>query len=604
MSHAPAPTWNLDDLLPGGVGGEAFKNRLYALEQDIADFQQRTAALGSLRPDSEDWCEVVRTLSELEQELDLLASLASCTLAADARSTRARLAVAAATDLESSLARATIPVEHLLGAADPSRLDAFLSRPDMSDFASWLRHLAEGTRFQLEPQQQALLEDLDRGALHGWGELYDLISGSLEAELKEGDQPPRTIGINSISALRSAPDVETRKNAFVAETRAWESVREPCAMALTHITGARLARYARLGVDELAPSLHRNRVSRAVVDAVLAACDGARPSLVRYLERKARLLGKTGLDWHDLYAPLPGARQVSLSWGQARELVASGLARFHPDLRDFAVHALSNRWVEAEPRDGKQPGAFCTGFPTHRQSRVFMTWADTLDAALTLAHELGHAYHNQVLFDLPHPKQRVTSALAETASTFAEAIVRDAAVADASSEATRVFMIEQQLQAGATFLMNIPARFHFERQLYRLRRKGALDPDELTEVMVACQREAYGDALASWNSMFWASKLHFYISHFGFYNWPYTFGYLFSSAVYARAMGEGPSFLPAYQELLRRTGYERTEVLGQAVLGEDLTDVAFWQRATAPLLSLVREFLDATTETPAPPRAV
>jgi pepF/M3 family oligoendopeptidase len=594
MSYAPTQTWNLEEILPGGVGGEAFQTRLRTLERQVATFHRSTTALGALLPDSEQWREVVFTLSQLEQDLDLLASLAGCTLAADARSTRARLAVAAVTDLESNLARAAIPLEHGLGQADPALLDAFLSRSDMADFAPWLRHLAEGTRLQLEPQQQELMEDLDRGALHGWGELYDLISGSLDAELDDGDQPPRIIGINAISALRSSPDAPLRKEAFTAESRAWHSVRDPCAMALTHITGARQTRYDRLGIDELAASLHRNRVSQAVVDAVLAACDAARPSLVRYLERKARLLGKDRLDWYDLYAPLPRAEESSVSWVDAQALVADGLARFHPELREFAVHALRQRWVEAESRDGKQPGAFCSAFPVHRQSRVFMTWADTLDAALTLAHELGHAYHNQVLFDLPQPRQRVTSALAETASTFAEAIVRDAAVANAPSRGARLFMIEQQLQAGTTFLMNVPARFHFERQLYRLRRKGALDPEELTSVMVACQREAYGDALASWNRMFWASKLHFYISHFGFYNWPYTFGYLFSGAVYARAMGEGPSFLPAYRELLRRTGYERTEILGEAVLGEDLTDVAFWQRATAPLLSLVREFLDAT----------
>ncbi|MBW2254247.1 MAG: M3 family oligoendopeptidase [Deltaproteobacteria bacterium] len=582
MSYAPSPTWSLEEILPGGVEGAAFRDRVKKLDQDVAAFQRSTASLGALLPDSKHWRDVVFAMSRLEQDLDLVASLASCTLAADARSTKARLAVAAVTDLESKLARAAIPLEHALGSADTTHLEQFLSQRDLADYAPWLRHLAEGTRFQLEPKQQALLEDLDRGALHGWGELYDLVAGSLEAELEDGDQPPRTVGINAISALRSSPDASVRKEASAAETRAWHSVRDPCAMALTHITGARQTLYDRLGIDALASSLHRNRVSQAVVDAVLAACDAARPSLVRYLERKAQLLGKERLDWYDLYAPLPGAAEISTSWVEAQELVAAGLARFHPELRDFAVHALRNRWVEAEPRTAKQPGAFCSAFPTHRQSRVFMTWADTLDATLTLAHELGHAYHNQILFDLPHPRQRVTSALAETASTFAEAVVRDAAVANAPSDDARLFMIEQQLQAGTTFLMNIPARFRFERQLYRLRRKGAFDPDELTEVMVACQQESYGHALNSWSPMFWASKLHFYISHFGFYNWPYTFGYLFSSAVYARAMGEGPSFLPDYQELLRRTGYEYTEVLGEAVLGEDLTDVAFWQTPDTP----------------------
>jgi oligoendopeptidase F len=331
-----------------------------------------------------------------------------------------------------------------------------------------------------------------------------------------------------------------------------------------------------------------------VLDALWSASDALRPTLSRYLHRKAALVHKPRLDWSDLSAPLPAAGQPPVTWEQAQALVVDSFAEVHPELGAFARQALEARWVDAEARDGKRAGAFCAPFPRSEQSRVFLTWADTLDAALTLAHELGHAFHSHVLFAEPAARRDVTSALAETASTFAEAVLRNAALRHASSDAVRAFVLDQQLQAGTVFLMNIRARFDFERRLFALRRQGAFDPDVLSAEMVACQRAAYDDALGEYDPLFWANKLHFYITRTPFYNWPYTFGYLFSGAVYARAVAEGPSFWPTYTELLRRTGYEDTETLGREVLGEDLTDPGFWERAAAPLLADLEQFLALT----------
>ena len=355
----------------------------------------------------------------------------------------------------------------------------------------------------------------------------------------------------------------------------------------------RLGRQRHLGVDELESTLHRNRVERKTLQALWSACEAARPTLIRYLERKAQLLGKERLDWWDLTAPLANG-ESSIGWDKATHDVIESFGRFAPQMATFAQLAVDQRWIEAERRPGKRQGGYCTRLPLRQESRVFMTFGDTLRSTMTLAHELGHAYHNALLFELPPSRRHVTSATAETASTFAEALYRDHAFKAADSDALRLAMLDQELMAGVGLLMNINARFAFERQLYALRARGPFDPAQLTEVMVACQREAYGDALGSWSPMFWASKLHFYISHFGFYNWPYTFGYLFSTAVYTRALAEGEAFIPRYHELLQRTGYETAETVGYAILDEDLTDVTFWQRATSPLLTRVHEFLDAT----------
>lgn len=592
--YAPQPTWDLESLLPGGVDGPAFPERLDDLRSRIAALSTRSTALGDLDPADAAWSKVPLALIAVGVELGELGSLAHCTLSADTRSVSARRAAAAVDEVESAAQRAWVPNEQGLAAAPEARREAYVALHALQEAAPFLRQLARDARLQLERPLQELMVELDREALHGWGQLYDLVSGDLQATVELPGEAPRTVGISEATLLRSDPDEATRRAGFRAANAAWHGARDVCALALTHLTGARQTRYDRLGIDELEPSLVSNRVSRGLLEALWTAADTARPALKRYLARKATLLGKERLDWSDLYAPLPVPDQAPIRWEQAQGMVVESFGEVNPELGDFARHALAWRWVEAETRDGKRQGAFCTPFPVSEQSRVFLTWADTVDATLTLAHELGHAYHNVVLFEAPRARRFLTRALAETASTFAETVLRDAALRHAESDALRLFVLDQQLQVGVVFLMNIRARFEFERRLFALRREGQFDPDVLSEAIVACEKAAYGDVLGSYDPLFWASKLHFYISHFGFYNWPYTFGYLFSGAVYSRAMQEGPSFWPTYRELLRRTGYEDTAVIGREVLGEDLADPAFWQRAISPLLADVEQFLAAT----------
>jgi oligoendopeptidase F len=308
--------------------------------------------------------------------------------------------------------------------------------------------------------------------------------------------------------------------------------------------------------------------------------------LVRYLGWKARQLGQECLAWADLDAPLPtGDRPSTWSWDEAAGLVADAFGGFHPKLADFAREAVLGRWIDALPREGRRPGGFCTELPRSNESRIFMTFTGSLEHASVLAHELGHAFHNRVLAGVPASRAEIVSATAETASTFAEAVLRDRLLASSADPVFRTFMIDQQLQAA--FLMDIPARFAFERRLFALRRDGVFDPDVLDAEMLAAQDHAYGKGLADGFARFWCAKLHFYIPEFGFYNWPYTFGYLFSAAVHRRAVAEGPSFLATFEELLGRTGWQDTEGLARDVLGVDLTDPAFWREAARPIVEQV-----------------
>lgn len=587
-----APTWDLSSPLGFDIGGAAWSERLAGLRQAVGALHARANALGELGASADAWSAIVRDNTALLEQAGQLYALASCAAAANTRSAPVRQAEALAAEAYHLLVAAGVPLETALVQASDGTVHAFLARPELADAAASLRDRRAGAKLEDPPALRPLVVQMEREALHGWGQLYDEIAGALEVDFDRGEGA-QTLSIGQVAALRSHPDAAVRERAFHAGAAAWKPVAPTCAAALTHITGHRQQKLDRLGLDPLAHTLHDNRLDAQTLDAILAACTELRPTLVRYLDAKAALLGKPKLDWWDLDAPLGGGDVSRLSWAQAERTITDAFGAFAPELADFARKAISQGWVEAEDRGGKRPGAFCTDLPLNAQSRVFMTYTGSVDDAVTLAHELGHAFHNEVLFRQPFLRRSITSATAETASTFAEAIVRDRILAGATDPKLRLFMLDQQLQAGVAFLMNIPARFTFERSLYDLRRDGPLTAPQLDQAMLRAQTQAYGGALGHYHEGFWASKLHFYISSFGFYNWPYTFGYLFSGAVYARAQSEGASFLPTFYALLERTGWDDTATLAHDVLGWDLRDPAFWVSAAAPLRQTLDQFLVA-----------
>jgi oligoendopeptidase F len=223
-----------------------------------------------------------------------------------------------------------------------------------------------------------------------------------------------------------------------------------------------------------------------------------------------------------------------------------------------------------------------------------MTFSGTSRSAMTLAHELGHAWHNDVLYDQAPPRREITSSTAESASTFGEALFRDHLFGQAPNDAIRIQMLDQQLMAGVSFLMGLPIRFEFERALYPLADKGPFNPADLTRIWNQMWRQGYGGRLDDTDTLGWCSTLHYYISHFGFYNWPYTFGYLFSGHIYQQAKNEGPAFQKTMRELLTATGCMNTVPLAQSILGVDLRDPAFWTQSIQPLLDIEQLFMALT----------
>ncbi len=591
--------WDLDSLLPH-PGSPDFSQIVGAFRQSLealAEKSDRLPAVTGSAADPAAWGAFLRECERLEMQAVDLSAFIGCHAAADAANTLYRQFEAKLSALDPLRERIMTNLEFALRDAGDADFQALIAaEPTLAQNGFFLSQRRKNARLRLPRGEELLAADLAVDGIHAWGRLYDRLSGELRIRVMEKGE----IVEKSAGQIRfDSPERSVRQNNFYAADKAWKTVADNCADALNHIAGTRLTQYRRLGLgDHLDMPLHRNRMQRATLDAMWSTISKRKGMLLKYLSAKARLLGEERLAWYDTQAPLPGTdepgQSPEISYDAGAELVVRTFTAFSPDLGDFAKMALSSGWVEAENRSGKRQGAFCTGFATKKQSRVFMTFTNTHDNVSTLAHELGHAYHSWVLRNEPYFLQDYPMNLAETASTFAEAVLAEQRLAESRSRGEKLSILDHTLADAVAYLMNIHARFLFENRFHEERGAGELPASRLSELMLAAQKEAYLDALAEggWYPDFWVSKLHFYISGLPFYNFPYTFGYLLSTGLFALSQSAGPQFPEQYRRLLVATGCQETEAAVQSTTGYDLTGGTFWEKSLDVVERRVEQFLD------------
>lgn len=589
--------WDLDSLFPAPSDAgfspvvDEYRGRLQALAARSDSLAAPSAATARI------WVEFLQEFEWIEARGGDLSSFISCHAAADAGNALFRQYEAALSSLDPLRERISTSVEFAFCGADEHAFARFIeAEPWLQANEFYLRLRRSNAQMRLPRAEELLAADLAVDGLHAWGRLYDRLSGELRIRVMEkGDiveKSPGQIRFDSI-------DRSIRQNNFYAAEKAWKGIADSCADAINHIAGTRLTIYRRLKLaDHLEMPLHRNRLQRETLSAMWSAVSQRKSMLLKFLDAKARLLGLEKLCWYDTQAPLPSfdrsACQSEVSYDDGADLVVETFGSFSPEMGDFARHALDRRWIEAENRSGKRQGAFCTGFPSQRESRVFMTFTNTYDNVSTLAHELGHAYHAWVLKDQPLFLQDYPMNLAETASTFAEAVLAEERLKRADSRGEKLSILDHMLSDAVAYLMNIYARFLFEDRMHVERASGELTAARLSELMLASQREAYLDGLASdgWYADMWISKLHFYISGLPFYNFPYTFGYLLSTGLFALASELGAEFPGRYRRLLVATGCMDTEAAVKSTFGYDLTGSEFWNKSLEVVERRVEQFLE------------
>jgi oligoendopeptidase F len=462
-------------------------------------------------------------------------------------------------------------------------VEALIARSAMAgEHAFALRKAAEAARHQMDEAEEDLAASLNLSGGTAWAKLHGNVSSRLVVPVhfppsraaKPGGKTD-ALPMSAVRGLAHDPDPEVRKAAYDAELAGWETVAVPLAAALNGIKGQANTLNARRGwPDALAPALFQNNVDRQTLEAMHLACRESFPDFRRYLRAKARLLGRERLPWWDLFAPV-GTSGRAWSFDEAADFVVQQFDTYSPALAGLAERAVRERWVDAEPRAGKRDGAFCMSLRGD-ESRVFLNYKPSFNSVQTLAHELGHAYHN-VQLARRTPMQRDTPMpLAETASIFCQTIVTNAALADARG-GEKLAILEGNLQDACQVVVDIHCRFLFESRVFERRARRELSVDELNGLMLEAQRETYGDGLdpEALHPYMWAVKPHYYSGR-SFYNWPYAFGLLFGLGLYARYREDPDRFRAGYDDLLANTGMEGAADLGRR-FGIDIGSADFWR---------------------------
>ncbi|MBT9157867.1 MAG: Oligoendopeptidase F, plasmid [Firmicutes bacterium] len=583
--------WDLDSIFAGGSESTTYASYIENLQVDV-----RTLLTKVSDPANAGVTECAALLTEVQKIASRMrhaGAFVGCLTAQNVKDEQAKLLGGRVRAIGAGFASVLTQLDQNLIDLGDEEWALLLSTPHLKALQFNLEERRRRAKEKMPTAQETLVNDLSVDGYHGWSSLYDTVVGRMTIPILQ-DGRTAYVSPGQAANMMSSPDRAFRSHVFARWEEAWAKEADFCALALNNLAGYRLSLYRhRKWDDVLYEPLDYNRMEPKTLAAMWSAIDQNKARLVKYLERKKELLGTGLLSWHDVTAP-SAEGDGKMSFDQAATFIIEQFRRIDPPMADFTAACFAKRWVEAEDRPGKRPGAFCTTFPEKQESRVFMTFSGTMNNVATLAHELGHAFHQSVMNDLPPMAQQYAMNVAETASTFAEVIVADAAVSQAKSQKEKVLLIEDKLQRAVTLLMNIACRFLFETRFYAERSKGPVSKARLNELMVEAQKEAFANSLDEYHPHFWASKLHFYNTGVPFYNFPYTFGYLFATGVYAQATKEGLSFAPKYVALLRDTGSMKVEDLAMHHLGVDLGEQGFWQAAIDAALSELDEFLALT----------
>jgi len=458
----------------------------------------------------------------------------------------------------------------------------------------FLKEAAEQSQYLMSEAEEMLAGELSLSGARAWSQLQGTVTSQKTAEI-ELDGEVKTLPMPAIINLHGHPDEDVRRRAYEIEMQAWETVKEPLAASMNGIKGTvnTLNRH-RGRKDALHSALDMARIDRKTLDAMMGAMQDSFPMFRKYFRAKAKRFGQEQLPWWNLFAPTGKAGQT-YTFAEASNLILKNFAAFSPELKGFAQGAFENSWIDAEQRSGKRGGAFCMSVPGVKESRIMCNFDGSLDQVMTMAHELGHGFHNYCMFQADKTElQRLTPmTMAETASIMCETIVFNAIVSQVKDPQEELAILETALISDSQVIVDIYSRFLFEKEVFERREKSDLSADELCEIMEKAQKATYGDGLDEryLHKYMWTWKPHYYSAGLSFYNFPYAFGLLFGVGLYAIYKERGEAFIPEYKQLLASTGEGTAADLAKR-FGIDIRERKFWEQSLKVIEGRIDRYIE------------
>lgn len=576
--------WNLDPIYTG-FDDPAFEADFTMLKKKVDEYVEFADKLAQI--DSAEGLH--RGIALDEQITDLvnkLAGYASLRQAADTRNPEAGSQMGRIMSALSALAAPDAAFKDW-AAKLPNLMELVKADPFLADYEYLFSNMEESSKYLLPGRCEEIMAKMSLSGADAWSDMQQYLTSTVPVTYRGN-----TINLSSVRNLAYDADPQVRKDAYEAEIAAYDRIKDAVAYALNSIKLETISDCQLRGYESpLARTLKQSHMERATLDAMFSAMDEYLPKFWKYLKTKAKALGhENGLPWYDLFAPM-GNASTKFTAESAREYLVNLFAQFDQELSDMVAKAFDEAWIDFYPRDGKAGGAFCSGVECLGESRILTNFDGMFTDVVTLAHELGHAFHNQCIRDHRTLNHDYSMPVAETASTFNECVVMAAAIKGAADKDEQLALIESQLQDATQIICDIYSRYRFESMVFANREEQFMNADTLCDFMLTAQKQSYGDGLDEnvRHPFMWVCKSHYYGPTF--YNFPYAFGGLFARGLYAQYEKEGASFVPKYKKLLYTTTVASAEDTAK-VAGIDLTDVNFWRAALQTIADQIDLFCE------------
>ncbi len=581
-------TWNLEALY-SGYETTAFKEAVATLESFVEKADRFKDTLDSLENADKKLLEYINLASELRSRFLKVYAFVNLNLATNAKDEASNAWMNHLQKLSSKTTAFTTKVAKFVPRIND--LDELIAQHDaLKPYAFHLKSIKDRARYVLSDKEEMLIAKLSQTGSSAWGRLQGLLTSVVEVPYED-----KVLTLPQVRNLAHAKDPEVRKKAYEAELAAYKQIDESIAFALNGVKGEVLEVSQLRGYESpLHEAVYNARMQKDTLDALITSMRKHVPLFQKYLRRKAELLGhKNGLPWYDLFAPL-GESERTFTPDEAVDYIEKNFQSFGDDLARLARRAHNESWIDYTPRSGKRGGAFCMNLHPIKQSRILMNFDGSFSNVITLAHELGHAYHGDRIFKEAILNASYTMPVAETASTLCETIVKKAAVKEAEGD-EKLFILEQSLMGSTQVIIDILSRYLFEESVFEERQKTPLSVKRLNTLMLEAQKATYGDALNqdTLHPYMWANKGHYYSGTLSFYNFPYAYGLLFAKGIYAKFQEHGKPFAEKIDLLLQKTGQMSIEDVA-ALVDIDVRDVSFWDQSLAVIGEEIETFLAIT----------
>lgn len=570
------PHWSLEEIYTSPEGNDFLGA--------IDDCKLRCKTVEKKIKNSESLLEVVELYESILDTYETLNAYSYAILSVDTSNPICLKAINQVSELSLSVSNAEVMFLNYLGEKSDDVKKMSQKGGAFEKYSYVLNELLEKNKHLMSSEKEKLAADLNRSGTEAFSRLQEALASSATVEYN-GE-------MKTVTDLRSfafSTSRKIRKEAFDKELEVLSNNKVAYAAALNGVKGATITLNNNRGYDNLEASLIEARIDREILDALVGTIEKNLPMFRTYLKKKAEILNVDKLAFYDITAPI-NDNPKQYSYDEAREFILNQFGGFSSEMKEFALNAFNKSWIDAEPRSGKIGGAYDTVFPDSKVSRVMCNFDGTYNGVSTLAHELGHAFHDSVVMPYSHLLRSYPMTLAETASIFSETVVLQGALKEADVE-EKTFLIETFLQDTTQVCVDILCRFYFEREIFERRANSELTPDDFNEIMVECQKKTYGE-LSEYHPLMWAVKGHYYIPDFSFYNYPYAFGQLFALGVYSQKDKMGKEFPQKYIELLSLTGSNSAKDVA-ASIGCDISSSSFWQSALDTVKTYIEDFIDA-----------